>query len=413
MGLFAAASLGLTGANAETTLGKPWFETPDSSSVSNPTMTWNVEIKTSEPQNKKLLGKVVIKQGETHRFLSYVQVLSKEEAKARGDVFYAKDDYDHILGLILGEVKKLNDSPNSADTKDDTLLVQADSIVVTKSLLTYENSKSTASYYAISLYDGEEENTYTYSTTNSSRESRLKNALSDVMSALSDDEYLSEAEMYDVYENANGQPKKKWSTNTILTCDLVLGYGYLNWAQNNPFSEPAGSDAHSLKWSNRWDIMLAFKLFPDNPIYFSTGVGYQSNVFRFEDGLSLYPFEDGVAPVGFSAEKTKLVARYITVPLMLNFRLARRVELHLGAIGGLNYRNSHTGFKASYSQDGEKHELSTGSSFNNFATFKADAFVGIELCNFTFYVSHSLTDMFDNAYPKSLYPFSFGIMLGL
>ena len=159
--------------------------------------------------------------------------------------------------------------------------------------------------------------------------------------------------------------------------------------------------------------MFRFTFCPDNVVSLTTGLGYQSNVFRFDNGISLYPFGSEGVPSGISNSECKLVARYITVPLILDFRLAKNIKLHIGAIGGLNYRNSHTGFKCSYTKDGITTEQSTGSSFNEFNTFKADAFAGIELSGWTFYVNHSLTNMFSNSYEKDLKPFSFGIMLGL
>ena len=204
----------------------------------------------------------------------------------------------------------------------------------------------------------------------------------------------------------NESIKTEESKKRTLSTGLVWGYGYLNYASGNPFTVPASSSSDGLKWSNKWDIMFRFTFCPDNVVSLTTGVGYQSNVFRFENDIPL-------VPSGISNAECKLVARYITVPLILDFRLAKNIKLHIGAIGGLNYRNSHTGFKCSYTKDGITTEQSTGSSFNEFNTFKADAFAGIELSGWTFYVNHSLTNMFSNSYEKDLKPFSFGIMLGL
>lgn len=347
-----------------------------------------------------------IKCGETKRLIGYVSLVSDQEAKELEDVFSVEKDREYLFEKFGNDLEKLSRSKNQDEYSSDTVFVCADSILLSKSYTYFPKSGISDRPIYIALYKDDNLHTFASVTSPKNRNERIANAVLDFVDAL-------QSETDEISVNVEKKSRKKWSTNTILTCDLVLGYGYLNWAQNNPFSEPAGSDAHSLKWSNRWNIMLAFKLFPDNPIYLSTGIGYQSNVFNFENGLSLYPFTDGEIPTDIGRKKSKLVARYITVPLMLNFRLAKRIELHIGAIGGLNYRNSHTGFKASYTENGEKREMSTGSSFNRFATFKADAFAGIEFYGWTFYVSHSLTDMFDSSYPKELYPFSFGVMLGL
>lgn len=101
------------------------------------------------------------------------------------------------------------------------------------------------------------------------------------------------------------------------------------------------------------------------------------------------------------------------MPLIANFRLAKNLYIHAGVIGGLNYRNSHTGFKTVYNENGEKKEAGTGSRFKQFNTFKAEALLGIEFGGWTFYASHNLTDIFEDTYEKSLKPFSFGIMIDL
>ena len=205
----------------------------------------------------------------------------------------------------------------------------------------------------------------------------------------------------------------KLKRKRVLSSGWMFGYGYLNYSANGLFSVLPSDDPYSLKWSDKWDVIYRFTFFPDNAVSLTTGIGIQSNVFRFDDGFDIYPYTVSTPASGYSKEKCKLVARYVTVPLIADFHITKHINIHAGFVGGLNYRNSHTGFKRNYKIDGQNTEQSTGGSFKEFSTFKADAMAGMELYGITFYVSHSLTGMFKDSYGKELKPFSFGVMLGL
>ena len=205
--------------------------------------------------------------------------------------------------------------------------------------------------------------------------------------------------------------KKHTKRKRILSKDFAIGYGYMNWSDKDFFSDP--DDAYSLKWSDKWDFSLILNICPDNPVWVSTGLGIQSNVFRFDDIFAINEFNNADLAGSVSKGKHKLVARYITVPLMLNIKATGNIGFHAGVIGGLNYRNRHTGFKQDFKTDGKRIEVSTGSSFNQFSTFKADVAFGVQFYDWTFYVSHSLTDIFKDAYGKELKPFSFGVILNM
>ena len=148
-------------------------------------------------------------------------------------------------------------------------------------------------------------------------------------------------------------------------------------------------------------------------------------MFRFDNGFDIDEFGFGPIPSSsasgsatsissdISLDKCKLVARYITIPVIFDFNFSEHFHLHAGAIAGINYRNSHTGFKRNYTLFGDKIEQSTGSHFKEFNAFKVDCLLGIEIYGFTFYVSHSVMDMFKDSYQKDALPFAFGVMIGL
>lgn len=351
----------------------------------------------------KASGKTIrIHSGETKKLISYISLVSKQEAENRKDVRTLDKDKDYLLEKINNELEKNCYATNKFLTSSDTIFIQADSIIISKAVINKDNDGNKNMRIGTIIYDGvngigRSQNVYTKGLSD-----RLTDAISEIVDS------FNELNTY-----ANGEQKCKKASRRTHSTGLVWGYGYLNWANGDFFSTPASNSSYNLKWSSRWDIMFRYTFFPDNPISFTTGIGYQSNVFKFD-------FEAGNAPVGgislpadITPDKYKLVARYITVPLIANFRLAKNLYIHAGLIGGLNYRNSHTGFKTVYNENGEKKEACTGSRFKQFNTFKAEALLGIEFGGWTFYASHNLTDIFENTYEKSLKPFSFGIMIDL
>lgn len=351
----------------------------------------------------KASGKTIrIHSGETKKLISYISLVSKQEAENRKDVRTLEKDKDYLLEKINNELEKTCYATNKSLTSSDTIFIQADSIIISKAIINKDNDGNKNMRIGTIIYDGvngigRSQNVYTKGLSE-----RLTDAISEVVDSF-----------YELNSYANGEQKCKKASRRTHSTGLVWGYGYLNWANGDFFSTPASNDSYNLKWSKRWDIMFRYTFLPDNPVSVTTGIGYQSNVFNFD-------FETGNAPAGgislpddITPKKYKLVARYITVPLIANFRLAKNLYIHAGVIGGLNYRNSHTGFKTVYNENGEKKEAGTGSRFKQFNTFKAEALLGIEFGSWTFYASHNLTDIFEDTYEKSLKPFSFGIMIDL
>ena len=348
-------------------------------------------------------GKTIrIHSGETKKLISYISLVSKQETENRKDVRTLDKDKDYLLEKINNELEKTCYATNKFLTSSDTIFIQADSIIISKAVINKDNDGNKNMRIGTIIYDGvngisRSQNVYTKGLSD-----RLTDAISEIIDSF--DELNISAKSEQICEKPS---RRSHSTG------LVWGYGYLNWANGDFFSTPASNDSYNLKWSKRWDIMFRYTFFPDNPVSVTTGIGYQSNVFNFD-------FETGNAPAGgislpddITPKKYKLVARYITVPLIANFRLAKNLYIHAGVIGGLNYRNSHTGFKTVYNENGEKKEAGTGSRFKQFNTFKAEALLGIEFGGWTFYASHNLTDIFEDTYEKSLKPFSFGIMIDL
>lgn len=375
---------------------------------------------------QEMFNKETIHQGETLKLGNYVSVVSKEQAKNLKDVKTCSSADDPILEQ-LGE--ELNSYLLYSDNhSDDTIFVQADSIQIEKKIYDYKDKMLDERYVAI-FTDGQKyslsyakdvsmTDAITYSLTRG-----LVDIIANSPTELKDNDTISlpkeeiEKELTKIlsqfFTTEEKNKKTKKQKKDLFEADLAIGYSYLNWSAENLFTLPTQASNYHLNWSSRWDILIDMTFFPEHLFSITTGIGYQSNIFNFSNGFDNYNFTTNPTTNNYSIEENKLVARYITVPLLLRVNFNEDFRVYFGAMGGINYRCDHTGFKRSWIENGEITEQYSGASFKNFNTFKADAMFGFGYKDFSFYVSHSLTNIFSTNFPEYKAPFSFGIFVGL
>lgn len=234
-------------------------------------------------------------------------------------------------------------------------------------------------------------------------------------------------EHYEKYkeEEANSvEKKRKWYYNEHVTEDFgfQFGYGRLNWSNkvsnvDGLFASP--QNQYSLRYGNSWTMgfRYGFKLGWNGRWKISTGIGYESNIFRFDNNVKLIDMGTEKR-IGFETNpaidaKSKLVARYVTLPLFVRFRAVKSLELHVGAIAGVNFKSSSTGFKRNYEALSGEVKERWGTKYDNFKPLKLDLQAGFGWDIMNFYVKYSLTPMFKDNKEIEVYPFSAGISLGL
>lgn len=380
---------------------------------------------------QEMFNKETIHQGETLKLGNYVSVVSKEQAKNLKDVKTCSSADDPILQQ-LGE--ELNNYLISTESdSNDTIFVQADSIQIEKKIYDYKDKMIDERYIAI-FTDGHKyslsyakdvsmTDAITYSLTRG-----LVDIIANSPTELKDNDTISlpkeelnknlEKILNKYIDNSKKEEEKNQiniNINTrkkdLLDINLAFGVGYLNWANNGFYSVPQSSDPFSLKYGLRTDIILQFIVFPKSLISISTGIGQQSNIFEFRNGFDNYEFATNPTSNNYSIESNSLIAYYITVPLTIDFNLNKDFRIHIGAMGGINYNTSWSGFVRSYKENGETTTQESGSAFSQFNPFKLDAMFGISFSNFTFYANYALTDMFESTYKFQARPFSFGLMI--
>lgn len=223
-------------------------------------------------------------------------------------------------------------------------------------------------------------------------------------------------QLQDDLEDYNAVSQKTTYTvkpKPYLTAKLYFAYGYTGWS-GDKFSFSLPGDDYNLSWGSSWDLGLNFYLGVLDYDKWSVIIGLwgESLVFNFDYGFSLGSFSELGGKPEASNKSQKLVARYVVVPLMLNYRFYKDFAVSAGIIGGVNFSNSHTGYKRSYNLDNLHIEESTGKHFKDFNSFKADVQAQISYKGFGFYYRQSLTQIFKNGTQKKLYPFAIGLMYG-
>lgn len=144
-----------------------------------------------------------------------------------------------------------------------------------------------------------------------------------------------------------------------------------------------------------------------------TGFGATINNYRFKSQNYLDPGADSVSaaaiPVGVSIKKNKLVAGYITVPLLLEFNTSenpkKTVHLALGIIGGLRIGS----YVKLVKEEGDKETKVRYINDYNLNPWRYDATLRLGFSNYTLFGSYNLAGLFKDDKGPGLHAFTAGV----
>ena len=217
-------------------------------------------------------------------------------------------------------------------------------------------------------------------------------------------------------EKIKAQKQGKDRVNT----SFQLAYGILGWSNrvsgvDDLFASPKGQ--YTLRYSKSWSFGFRYDAKINKRWTISSGIGYESNIFHFENNVLLTTI-NGDRRIDFETNnlidaESRLVARYVTVPLFIKYRVVKNFTLHAGAIAGVNFRTSSTGFKRDYEQQNKEIEERWGTKYDNFKPLKLDVQAGFGRKDVNFYVKYSLIPLFKNNKEIEVYPYSVGVSFGL
>ncbi len=225
-------------------------------------------------------------------------------------------------------------------------------------------------------------------------------------------------------ENGNNKENKNLEAQKLgkdkVNFTLQVGYGILGWSNrvssvDDLFSSPR--QEYSLNCGSSWILGFRYEFKLNRRWTISTGLGYESNIFRFKNNVMLTENNQGnhiAIETNTSIDpECKLVARYVTLPLFVKFRVAKSFAFHVGAVAGINFRTSSTGFKRNYDIPHGEVEERWGANYSNFKPVKLDVQAGLGWGDLNFYVKYAVTPLFKTNTETEVYPYSVGVSFGL
>lgn len=203
---------------------------------------------------------------------------------------------------------------------------------------------------------------------------------------------------------------------------LSFAWAFNNWG-DAPLSGLNGmSDPYSLGTTFS-SYQLALIATPLNYEHWTLGigVGYESDIYRFAGDTYMSIGETGNPDVSTFYHKelgnarwaSRLVARYVTMPVSVMWKPTRKFGIALAAIPGLNYTSSNTGLKhkgKSYTDNAKMTDVEDASRIMN--PYKLDARLTLVFTNIGVFMQVPTMPVLKNM-DREVYPIKFGFILGL
>lgn len=206
---------------------------------------------------------------------------------------------------------------------------------------------------------------------------------------------------------------------------LKFLWGWNNWGDgiaNGLMSFDDGYELTTTFTSYQLSFDYGFIMTPSFVAF--VGLGYESDVYRFSNSLvELTPTPTGemaftaATPTtpGYKEGRTKLVTRYVTLPIGIGFNI-HDINIELTAIPGMGYCSNATGVKTKIkTTDGSSKKVEH--TINHYLNpYKFDARLSIGWGNIGMFFQPSFMPVFltdgDNRMDRKVYPVKFGFQLG-
>ena len=203
---------------------------------------------------------------------------------------------------------------------------------------------------------------------------------------------------------------------------LSFAWAFNNWG-DAPLSGLNGmSDPYSLGTTfSSYQIALIATPLNYEHWTLGIGVGYESDIYRFAGDTYMSIGETGNPEVSTFYHKelgnarwaSRLVARYVTMPVSVMWKPTRKFGIALAAIPGLNYTSSNTGLKhkgKSYTDNAKMTDVEDASRIMN--PYKLDARLTLVFTNIGVFMQVPTMPVLKNM-DREVYPIKFGFILGL
>lgn len=203
---------------------------------------------------------------------------------------------------------------------------------------------------------------------------------------------------------------------------LSFAWAFNNWG-DAPLSGLSGmSGTYSLGTTfSSYQLALIYTPLNVKHWVIGIGVGYESDIYRFSGDTytSVLPTDNpdvstfGYKVLGNGTWSSRLVARYVTLPISFMYKPTKKFGIGLAAIPGLNYTSSNTGLKhkgKSFFDNSKMSDVEDVSRVMN--PYKLDARLTLAFGNIGVFVQVPTMPVLKNM-DREVYPIKFGFILGL
>ena len=218
------------------------------------------------------------------------------------------------------------------------------------------------------------------------------------------------------------KPEKSKKSTNKPGFHLSFAWAFTNWG-DAPLSGLNGMSAPYSLGTTFSSYQLALIHTPLNIKHWviGIGIGYESDVYRFSGDVytSVVPTQSPDVNTFDRIEHanakwaSRLVARYVTMPLSVMYKTSKKFGIALAAIPGLNYTSGNTGLKhkgKSFTDNAKVTNVEDVSRVMN--PYKLDARLTLVFSNIGVFVQMPTMPVFKNM-DRDVYPIKFGFILGL
>lgn len=255
------------------------------------------------------------------------------------------------------------------------------------------------------------------------------------LEVITDDMEPSEIVEMEVIETSNSKRKShnsNWENHYSWEdrAGAAFLWGFNNWGSNwyNGLNKMDG--AYELRTSfSSWQLEFTYAVIMTRHFYLDLGIGYESDIYKFSaplvdmdnNGLlqdrytsflnsnygNYIANNQAFDGTHFDDWSTRLVTRYISIPIDFVFRFDNDFKIGLSAIPALAFSSSHTGLK--HEIDTKELEYQDVHNVSKFITpYKLDLRLSMRFDHFGIFAQVATTSLFTD---KDVYPFKIGFII--
>ena len=202
--------------------------------------------------------------------------------------------------------------------------------------------------------------------------------------------------------------RRPWDAN------IDFAWGFHNWSKDR-FDGLAGTDDDAAVRTSFNHIMLTFNypVVSSKRVALYAGLGLEWDKYKFHRGdihfdqtAEPYHLVNGTV----ANSESRLLTRYVILPIALKFDLGRHWKAEIAAIPSLHWSGSHTGLRRDITSGDDETNVKDFSINKYFNPYKIDARVSVQYRSVGVYFQASMLPAFKNSCDE-LFPVKFGIIL--